>query len=57
MNISYNILIHENRTHAFPAKIGTTTKAVPVINKDTEVVVEPIITTVSIHSIIEMRVF
>ena len=56
MNMLYIILLQEDKTHAVPAEIGTTSKPITVINKDTEVVVEQIITTVSTDSLVEMRV-
>ena len=47
-------LLPNDRAQVFPAEIGTTIEQTPVTNKITEVVVAPIITTVSTDSNIEV---
>ena len=57
MIISRITLLHNDKVHASPAEIGTTTKTKLVIDKFTKAVVEPLLTTVSTDSIIDVRLF
>ena len=49
-------MLPNDRAHAVPAEIGTTFKPIPVTNKLSDVVVEPIKTTESTDSNFEVRV-
>ena len=56
MIILCNFLLPNDRVHAIPADIGTTIKPKPVTDSCTDIVVEPIITTVSTECSIEVSV-
>ena len=56
MIILCNPLLPNDKAHAIPAEIGTTIKPTPVTYKVTDVVVAPIMTTVSTDSSIEVSV-